>query len=102
MDKKIRRYLSSKAVNIKSTIAIGKEGITDNVIETIKNELFSHELIKINLLPSIEISFEELEKISKLTESEIVHKIGRKLVLYKKTNKKNAYHYLDEKNEPNI
>ena len=55
-------------------IQIGKQGITENFIETLKNYFKSHENVKISVLKSATRSKAEINKFSE----DILNKLGRK------------------------
>lgn len=94
IDKKTRIKLRSLAMNIKSTIWIGKEGISDNLIKQISEELFNHELIKITMQESVNLTEFEITELAVKLGAEVVTTIGRKIILYKHSEKKNIKHVL--------
>lgn len=95
LDKKTRIKLRSLAMSIKSIIWVGKEGFSENVLKQIEEELFNHELIKITLQDNIEMPTEfELTEIAVKLGADVVTVIGRKIVLYKHSEKKNIKHIL--------
>lgn len=82
---KQRAYLKSLANNIVSSTTIGKEGITNNVLNSINESFNTRELVKITLLENS--GLESKKVISELADrlgAESVQYIGRKVVLYKK------------------
>ena len=83
MTGKEKRYLRSLAVNMHPITQIGKEGLTDNIIEVILINLEAHELCKISMLETNPDSLDEIENKLSLNEIELVQKIGNQLVLYK-------------------
>ena len=95
IDKKTRIKLRSMAQTIKPIVWVGKDGFSVNVLNQIKEELFNHELIKISLQENVEIPSEfELTEIAVKLGADIVTTIGRKIVLYKHSEKKNIKHIL--------
>ena len=94
IDKKTRIQLRSIASTIKSTIWIGKDGITDNVLKQLEEELFNHELIKITVQESLTLSDFDITELAVKLGAEVVTVIGRKIVLYKHSEKKNIKHVL--------
>lgn len=94
IDKKTRIKLRSLAMNIKSTIWIGKEGLSDNLIKQISEELFNHELIKITMQESVNLTEFEITELAVKLGAEVVTTIGRKIILYKHSEKKNIKHVL--------
>jgi len=96
LDKKTRIKLRSLAMTIKPTIWVGKEGFSVNALKQIEEELFNHELIKISLQDNIEMPSEfELAEIAVKLGADVVTVIGRKVVLYKHSEKKNIKHILN-------
>ena len=95
IDKKTRIKLRSLAMEIKSTIWIGKDGFTPNLIKEIERELFDHELIKLTIQDNTNLPSEfELTEIAVKLGAEVVTTIGRKIVLFKHSEKKNIKHVL--------
>ena len=95
LDKKTRIKLRSLAMNIKPIVWVGKDGFSESVLKQIAEELFNHELIKISLQDNIEIPTEfELGEIATKLSADVVTVIGRKIVLYKHSEKKNIKHVL--------
>lgn len=95
LDKKTRIKLRSLAMTIKPSVWVGKDGFTENVLNQIKEELFNHELIKLTLQDSIEVPTEfELSEIATKLNADVVTVIGKKIVLYKHSEKKNIKHVL--------
>jgi len=95
LDKKTRIKLRSLAMTIKPSVWVGKDGFTENVLSQIKEELFNHELIKLTLQDSVEVPTEfELSEIATKLNADIVTVIGKKIVLYKHSEKKNIKHVL--------
>ena len=95
IDKKTRIKLRSLAMTIKPSVWVGKDGFTENVLNQINEELFNHELIKLTLQDSIEVPTEfELSEIATKLNADVVTVIGKKIVLYKHSEKKNIKHVL--------
>lgn len=84
-DKKILR---AQAQQYRSLFQIGKDGISDNLIETLDDSLRAHELVKLNLLKTAPLSTAEAAAmLAQATDSELVHSIGRTFVLYRRSKK---------------
>ena len=93
--KQERIKLRSLAQNINPTVWVGKDNFDQDIYNKIKEELYIHELIKIALNPSQEkLSKEELSQLASVCEADIVTQIGKKIVMYKKSNKPNIKHVL--------
>jgi len=84
MDKK---ELKAKAKHLQPFLQIGKQTITDNTIEHIKNYLKANKIGKIKFLKS---ALEQQDKkelaneLAKKTNAEIIDQIGFVVVLYKR------------------
>ena len=78
-------YLRSLAQGIKPVCQIGKEGLSDNLMETVLNYLNKHELMKISILQNSFVTKEEAEEFFMQEEIEFVQAIGRQIVLYKES-----------------
>ncbi|MBE5741558.1 MAG: YhbY family RNA-binding protein [Clostridiales bacterium] len=95
IDKKTRIKLRSIASTIKPIVWVGKDGFSENVLKQIEEELYNHELIKISLQENTPIPNEfEITEIAVKLGAEVVTTIGRKIVLYKHSEKKNIKHIL--------
>ncbi|MFQ6723743.1 MAG: YhbY family RNA-binding protein [Clostridia bacterium] len=94
--KQQRIQLRSIASTIKPTVWVGKDGFDLQVYEQIKQELFNHELIKISLNPSMDKLDENgLAELATKTGADVITQIGKKIVLYKVSNKKGLKHVLN-------
>lgn len=90
---KQRSKLKSLAANLSPIGQVGKEGIGENMLKSFSECLEKRELIKINILENADgdpqmIGRELAEKLS----AECVIVIGRKAVLYRKSNRKDVEH----------
>ena len=95
IDKKTRIKLRSLASTLKPVVWVGKDGFTENVLKQIDEELFNHELIKIALQESATQPTEfELREMAVKISCEIVTTIGKKIVLYRHSEKKGIKHVL--------
>lgn len=85
---KQRAYLRSLASNIPAIMQIGKGGITDNLIKTVSDALEARELIKLSVLENSEYTAREVaDALGEQTAAEVVAVIGRKVVLYRESEK---------------
>ena len=97
MDKKFRTKLRSMAQTIDPIGQVGKGGISANQIESFKQALEKRELVKITVLEN-DINYKELlNELAAKLNAEPVCSIGKKLVLYRFSNKKKVNHVLDVK-----
>lgn len=85
---KQKRYLRSLAVNEKSIFQIGKDGLSDNLYTSLKEALKARELVKVSILKTCETDINEVAiELCAYTSSELIQKIGKTLVLYKRNTK---------------
>jgi len=95
IDKKTRITLRSLASTIKPIVWVGKDGFSEKVLKQIEEELFNHELIKISMQENVTPPTEfELTEMAVKLGAEVVTTIGRKIVLYKHSEKKGIKHVL--------
>ncbi len=81
---KQKRFLQSLGNSLKPTITIGKNGLTDNTLFSVRNAFHTHELLKIKLLDSCpEEPHDVSERIIADAGCEPVQLIGRTLLFYK-------------------
>lgn len=93
LNSKQRAKLRSIASGLEPMVIIGKDGLTDNVLMQIENQLFAHEMVKVSVLDGAELSSREyLQEAAGRLNAEEVCSIGRKFVLYKMSNKKGLKH----------
>lgn len=90
---KQRSTLRALAHGLTPVVIIGKEGLTDNVITSVRDSLFARELIKIRLLNTCSLSTREISnKLCEILNAEAVQCIGSIVVLYKRSTKQNIEH----------
>lgn len=86
---KQRAFLKSGAHHLKPIVQIGKNGLNNQIKTSVRNALDARELIKITLLQNTD---EDINDVADILEEEIgcdtVLKIGRILILYKVSAKK--------------
>lgn len=84
-----RAFLRGMANDYETIIQIGKAGISPALIKTVSEALYVRELIKIKVHPTAPEDIRNIaNEVAKLSESEIVHIIGSKIILYKHSNNK--------------
>ena len=90
-----RAKLKSIATNLKDLVFIGKDGLTDNVIAQINDNLFAHELIKIKVQRSVSEQINGIAcEIEEKCKAEVVSIIGNKILVYKYTDKPKFNHLI--------
>ena len=88
MNSKKRAFLKKKAHNLEAIVRIGKDGLNQNIIQSILDAIESRELIKVKILQNCEEDKDEVAQIlSERTSSELVQVIGHTIVLYKQSSK---------------
>lgn len=90
MTTKQRAYLKSLAMTMDPIFQVGKNSMTPELTEAIREALDARELIKISVLKNCADDPRELaELLSERTNSHVVQVIGKKIVLYKEGKEKN-------------
>ena len=88
MNGKQKRYLRSLAVNIKPIVQIGKSGLSNEILTSIRNAADARELIKVNILQnSDEVATDVAEAIEEMG-LDVIQIIGRNLIVFKVSDRK--------------
>jgi len=80
---KQKSYLRGLAHSLNPVVQIGKNGLTDSVLEQINEALARHELIKLKFIDWKDEKKEIAQKISEKLKCEICGSIGHIYILYK-------------------
>ena len=93
LNSKQRAKLRSIASTISATTIMGKDGLTDTVLAQIDRELTARELVKVSVLETAEASARDylIEAAEKLNAEQVCF-IGKKFVLYRRSNKQGIKH----------
>ena len=92
---KERSTLKGIAVNLQAKMQIGKDGLTENSLNQITEMLEKNEIVKISVLNNCDYTAKELMiMICEKILCEPVLAIGNKIVVYKKSTKKDVKHIL--------
>ena len=93
LNSKQRARLRSIASTIDATTIIGKDGLTETVLAQIDRELHARELVKVSVLDGADLSAKEYLQVAceKLKAIQVCS-IGRKFVLYRRSNKQGIKH----------
>lgn len=95
MNTKERKILKGIASTTETIFQIGKGGVSDAMVNEIKQALQARELVKISVLRTAEFSAKDIiAELAERTESEPVQTIGNKVVLYKVSTKDGVKHIL--------
>ena len=93
LNSKQRSNLRGKAMVIEPIFQVGKGGVSDNMVADIKKALDARELIKITVLKNNdETPMDVLQDLAMRLSAEPVCAIGNKIVLYKKSTRKDIEH----------
>lgn len=85
LNKEQKNYLKKLSHELNPIIQIGKDGIHPKLLITIEQALMAHELIKISVLKTYSQEINQLVfDIVAKTHSQLVLKVGRVLVFYRK------------------
>lgn len=83
-DSKMRSQLKGAAMSIEPVLSIGKNSLTPEFIEAVRENIVKNELIKINILKNCDDDPTAIaHTLAGRSQSEVVQVIGRKIVLYK-------------------
>ena len=92
---KERATLRSFANNLPDLVFVGKDGVTDNVIKQVVDNLTAHELIKIKVQKSVNDDIKAFaNEIEERCKGEVVAIMGNKIIVYKVTEKPKFEHLL--------
>lgn len=90
---KQRAYLRGLGNALDPVMQIGKDGITENVLNGVYLLLEARELVKIKMLKNCDYETKSLaNEIAQKLDAEVVQVIGNIFILYKKSTKKNFKH----------
>ena len=89
LNSKQRAILKAEASKMDAIFQIGKGGVGDAAVKSIDDALEARELVKISVLDNSDSDAREAaEDIASRTNSEVVAVIGRKIILFKISSKK--------------
>ena len=77
-----RRYLRSLAHDLNPVVLIGQHGLSENLIENVRDALLAHELIKVKVHGGDGL-VEAAEALHEATGAQLAQKIGFTLIFYK-------------------
>ncbi|MBN2285079.1 MAG: ribosome assembly RNA-binding protein YhbY [Tissierellales bacterium] len=81
---KQRRVLKAMAQNIDPIVNIGKNGITENLIQQADEALEAREIVKFHILNNCELDSKAAAiELAEILGADYVSSIGRKFVLYR-------------------
>ena len=93
MTSKQRSKLKSIAANLDPIAQCGKGGLGENLVKSLSDALEAHELIKVNVLTNAEEDARSLgAEMAQALRAECVAVIGRKVILYRRSSRKDFRH----------
>lgn len=78
-----RSYLRKLANPLKATVLIGKQGLTEQIVAKVGQELDTHELIKVRLLEYKDQKEQLAATLVEETDAALVGTIGNVITLYR-------------------
>ncbi|OGS44466.1 MAG: hypothetical protein A3K76_03470 [Euryarchaeota archaeon RBG_13_57_23] len=76
--------LRARGQALQATVYVGKEGITEKVVDEISRQLDKHKLVKVKLLPAVEQDRKEAaQELADKSSSVLVEVRGRTVLLAK-------------------
>ncbi len=92
---KQRSILKWLAANLRPVGQVGKEGLNENMLKSFSECLEKRELIKISILDNVAEQPREMgERLAQSLNAECVIVIGRKAVLYRRSQRTDIEHIL--------
>ena len=93
MTSKQRSALKALASNITPITQVGKGGIGENLIRSVSEALEARELVKLTVLETADGTPREvLEEMAQALNAQPVAAIGRKIILYRRSSRKDFEH----------
>ncbi|WP_296822894.1 YhbY family RNA-binding protein [uncultured Megasphaera sp.] len=97
MNNKDKKQLKALATQMPSVIQIGKEGLSDAVIDSARAAITARELVKAHVLNNADLdTAETMETLADMLGAELVQVIGHYGILFKKKKEKSHYDYIKE------
>ena len=85
---KQKRYLRSLAVNIRPIVQIGKSGLANEILTSIRHAADARELIKVNILQNSDETAKDVAAMIDEMGLNVVQIIGRNVVVFKVSDRK--------------
>ena len=92
---KDKRTLKAMATHLPSVVQIGKDGLSDPVIDSTRAVLTARELIKIHVLNNADLDIKDVTAdLADMLGAEPVQTIGHHGVLFKKKKEKSKFDFI--------
>ncbi|CAM3132876.1 YhbY family RNA-binding protein [Streptobacillus ratti] len=91
MNSKERNFLRKKAHGLEPVVRVGKEGLTDAVIDSIRIYIEKNELMKVKLLQNSleDVNIEIINEIEAKAKCIFVGSVGKVMIFFKEKREKN-------------
>lgn len=81
---KQKRFLRGRGHSLTATVQVGKEGVTDAVVDALAQALLDHELVKVRIGQNAMIERgDAAAELAQRTDSEVAQILGNTLLLYR-------------------
>ncbi len=88
----LRRALRAAGHHLGAVVQVGKEGVTDALLEELDAQLLAHELVKVKVgTESPEGRFEAAERLGHAAGAQVAQIIGRTVLVYRRNPEKPKY-----------
>ena len=95
MTGKEKRQLRALASTMPAVVTIGKDGLTDSVIDSARAAITARELIKVHILNNSGLDTKEtIEELADMLGVELIQIIGHFGVIFKKKKEKSRYEFI--------
>lgn len=92
MTSKQRAFLKKEAHNLEPIVRKGKDGLSDNIVQSLLDAINSRELIKVKVLQNLDADKDDTremaEELSRKSGAELVGVIGKIIIFYKENKDK--------------
>ena len=92
MTSKQRAFLKKEVHNLEPIVRIGKDGLSDNIVQSLLDAINSRELIKVKVLQNLDADKDDTremaEELSRKSGAELVGVIGKIIIFYKENKDK--------------
>lgn len=78
-----RKYLRGLGQKLEPIVMVGKNGITDTLIDSTNKALTAHELVKVRFVDRKDEKRALIDELAAATESDVVGMIGHTALLYR-------------------
>ncbi|MFQ5978465.1 MAG: YhbY family RNA-binding protein [Candidatus Heimdallarchaeota archaeon] len=79
----MNREIINKLLHTPATIQVGKQGVTDTLLQELKAQLEKRKIVKVRILKSVENIDETLQQLERLSSGKIAKKVGNTAIIVK-------------------